>query len=365
VGRVAIAAGIAGATACAAVLGLDDVHYDAPGEAGARDAGADGASDGAAGDASDANDRGDALPCAFSDDAATLPFHVSGGIFGLAADDEGVFFTDQGSDGGVVYACAPGMQTCTLRWFTSVDTPTTLGVGRGWVVWAGGPTGQDRLGVRRRDGGDLDVSRLMTNGRPTAILVVPAAGDERVFWVENGGKIRRCDVATCDSLQSDFADGGPSPSSLVTDGTYVYWSSGGLSAEIVRCGVGGCSPVATLDAGQSGAVQLAVRGPNLYWADDKGRIGACTLPDCTNGRTLTFNGGRPTSLAVDECAVYWTDGLAADAGRVARCELPTCTSIVTLAANQILPARVALDGQRVYWTAAGGKAGAGVFSRAK
>jgi hypothetical protein len=79
---------------------------------------------------------------------------------------------------------------------------------------------------------------------------------------------------------------------------------------------------------------------------------------CESGPlTLASSLSMPSSLAVDESRVYWTNfgsSLAAADGTVMACGIGGCAAPTVLATGQAAPAHIAADSSNVYWNDLGG-----------
>lgn len=177
-----------------------------------------------------------------------------------------------------------------------------------------------------------------------------------VAW-EKGGMISTCLQTGCTP-----ADLAPSIDgrALRLSATDAYWFDP-ASKTIVRCALAGCNGTPAIlatraepsdagadadDAGDAGAspalvVRLAIGGDGVYVAYDDGLI-AHVPPNGGALETLVApNGALPTSLAVDQERIYWTDA----AGLHARAKTG---GVVTLVAGPPA-AGVVADGKKIYW----------------
>jgi hypothetical protein len=179
-------------------------------------------------------------------------------VWGVAADDTNVYWTDQG----------PGV---VAKVSVNGGTPTTLAavianeiaVSAGRLFFAG-----------------------ETSPGPEGLWTVPVDGGAATIL-----------------YTPDGADAGNGIAGLAADTNYVYFATT-QSGIIARIPVGGGNAV-TLASGQRFAASLAVDATNVYWSGDANGA-LVTVPICGgNVTTLATRGG--SGIAVDANNVYWTN----------------------------------------------------------
>jgi hypothetical protein len=107
---------------------------------------------------------------------------------------------------------------------------------------------------------------------------VPVAvySDGTYVWVAAAGTsattgaIKRCNVnVNCAGSPALIAGSQGSPSGIVADGTYAYWSNMG-TGEIMRCAVGGCGGMPDVIAKVGGPTSITADATAIYWGDSGG-----------------------------------------------------------------------------------------------
>jgi hypothetical protein len=181
---------------------------------------------------------------------------------------------------------------------------------------------------------------------PTSIAVDPS----HVFWTNEGdplgaftgGAVMQADLSGA-NLQSLVPGLTARPSGITTAGGCVYWIEyqGGNTIR------GYCSGTTTSVLANSGAVYFAIAGTTMVWATSGGgsdEVVSCTLPGCTNSKTLAVNRFSPRAPAINTQygQVYWLEPTPGSGGQVITCSLSSCTpsSLAALAGD---PQSLAVD----------------------
>jgi hypothetical protein len=160
--------------------------------------------------------------------------------------------------------------------------------------------------------------------------------------------------AGCAVSPTVLASGQSSPTSIVSDGTHVYWTNTGTVRSVMKVPVTGGTPVAVA-TGLRQPGYLAVDATNAYWTDQ-----ATTFPDGTILMSAPLDGsagvdgGAPTVLVASAIAllqfvvaggnIYYFNGstltVITTAGAAVRTLTPSSTNAVNATA----------DAANLYWT---------------
>ncbi len=137
------------------------------------------------------------------------------------------------------------------------------------------------------------------------------------------------------------------PTSIAADASGAYWTT---AEAVVHYRAGGVLETSATSLDHPGEVAL---GSNGFYVADRSNTG--TFPVNTQGRILAFtphrrdlvNGlGLPTSLALDDQNIYYTDWVNFTVGRVSR----SGGDAATLTANVFYPDDIAVEGNLLYFT---------------
>jgi hypothetical protein len=114
----------------------------------------------------------------------------------------------------------------------------------------------------------LDVA--CTNPTATSPLgggaTVVAADGANVYWVDSTG-VRQCSGAGpgCKTSPAPItlASGSQGANSIVSDGTFVYWTTS--ASTVVRARIGVANSGTTVAQNQAGAANVSVGSQGVYW----------------------------------------------------------------------------------------------------
>jgi hypothetical protein len=114
------------------------------------------------------------------------------------------------------------------------------------------------------------------------------------------------------------------PAGVTVSGGCVFWSESVKGKIVEQCGPTVSAPVTNL----GGGVSFTVSGSTLVWASNSGSndlILECTLPSCSNPKTLAVNRTSPFALGVDTSSgdLFWLES-SGGSGGVYACSLTGC-----------------------------------------
>lgn len=237
------------------------------------------------------------------------------------------------------------------------------------------PSGRS-IGRRRRFA--IAASMLVTAGLMTTSLTgasadtptggavgnfIPATASEsrdvlvtstHIYWTNlNTGTVSRANLDGTGII--DIATGSSGPSGLATDGTFLYWTTGGLNdtpgtGGITKANLDGTGQTSLMTGGDK-PIGLTVSGSFIYWTNFNSATigrGSLTGPFAANQSFIgaAAVGTQPYGLEANGTHLYWTN-LSGTAVRRAPLSGSPVTDIVASGANQ--PTGVALDNTYVYW----------------
>jgi hypothetical protein len=334
----AIATG-AGAFACNAIIGIDDVPVQALGDDGASD---DASPDAGGQSAMDASLPDVSLPDATLPDAKGMSAtEASSTACNLAIDDPH-------NCGACGHDCLGGqcMSGACQAW-------VLIGADAGLAPWRIAQDSAYLYWVDQQDGivGRTDKSSGATTLLSTAAVLpgAVAVDDAGAFYWGDDNGVFRCPTAGC-------ADSGPAlvaaaahetgVASLAVDGTYVYWSDQTSSIYSAHKYGSAETPV-SLGDGDAGVEQVATDGQRVYFtADDElfhvmGVDGSGEFAVGTGSSSSTALG---FAIDVDNGAVVWSES-----DTVFAAATTGVGAYSAIAVSQTNPLAVATDGLEAYW----------------
>jgi len=213
-------------------------------------------------------------------------------------DAENVYWPNWDSGQVQTGSKAAGGQVTTLA--SAQSGPDGIAVDDLYVYWPNGGTGEIR---RIAKAGGNPQTLVSNESAPVSIAVDSAAA----FWVATTtGVVRKVNKGG-GSYAYDVSTGpaGSEETAIGLDATYVYWSAGGASGQVLRAlkTGGGAYPLAT---GQLYPGRLAVDDAGIYWVNKGGGEVSKMRKDGTELRVLADGFDYPSAIAVDATTVYWT-----------------------------------------------------------
>jgi hypothetical protein len=199
---------------------------------------------------------------------------------GVATNATSVFWQAEGPDAGLFIGAIVSAPL-------GGGTPSTLASGFPWADPSAKTADAQYVYVLFPDVGEIE--RVPLDGGSPSVLVSPTVPGHRnnlVGWfLANDGRALYwsmsellAGMAGTSAILSVPLDGGSvvtlaadksGKMDIATDGTSVYWTTGGPDGSVVKVPVGGGAPV-TLATGQPGTWGIAVDATSVYWASAGG-----------------------------------------------------------------------------------------------
>jgi len=367
---VAVLCAASGVAACDVILGIDHDYRQG-------DAALDVVGGGEAGDGGPS----DAGTCSFAVNPVVEQLALLDGSFGIASDDSSIYVTDMAGNRVLKCPLVDGGCKTQITWTAPSFAPTLLMFeGPTYVGWT--DQNPDAASHRlRKVERDWDGSTSIdTQSNPYSEVssmlysflngTAPSGSDGVIFWTDPNIKNVAQYYVTGAPPQGNyslFVNGENDARALAGDDSDVYWLVTGVNSsnqsDIHTCAAkyypldtydGGCTPTTVIDH-LTGQPLIAVRNNVLYWVEGNG-VRSCNPKACVLNNLADVQ-SVPGAIAVDDCALYWTD---LGDNSVKRCALPDCSGGPTrIASNQNNPRAIALDSTRVYWSTSTGDASTG------
>jgi hypothetical protein len=255
----------------------------------------------------------------------------------IAVDDQNIYWINKGGNNTVEKLSKTG--TMVMELSPSGPLPLAIAVGPDHVYWtASGGLIQD---VPIIGGGTTPIVMDCVDEPKT--LTVSSVG---LFWA-TGTQIWQSGLAGENKFTvANTRSGTTSP---VVFQSRVYWAENG-GMQIVSGPIGG-GPVTTISTAPIGTtlvpVGLAVDAANVYWsAQDTtgfGSIFQASRAPNSSSTAIAPNRDRPTAVVVDSVSVYWVEG-----GGVYKKPLAGGPIITVDSAGH--PSSLAIDDSFLYWT---------------
>jgi hypothetical protein len=253
--------------------------------------------------------------------------------YGIAVDDNNVYFTMETPNGSVMQMTkAPGSTPLSIA--DGQSYPGPIAVDGSYVYW-GTNDGVNRVPI---GGGDAQSLSPDTASRLALNATTLFWGADFLESVPKGGG---------DASILEFGQGGTF--GLALDATNIYWSAelpgGTLNALPIA---GGTMTTLASNLGLPGGI--AMDASNVYFVAEP-VPGPCTINAVPigGGPVTTLATGQVTAndLVLDSGVLYWTN--TATSGAVMKMPVTGGTP-VPIALDQKTPWRIAIDATSVYWT---------------
>jgi virginiamycin B lyase len=168
-----------------------------------------------------------------------------------------------------------------------------------------------------------------------------------MYWSNvNAGTIGRANIDGTGVNQS-FITGIDAPSGITSDGTYLYWTTGGLNDTY---GTGGVARVAldgvmgrnnTFITGASKPLAVSVDANYVYWANFNGStIGRATIGGAGANQSFIAAGSYPYGLEVRGAYIYWSNfllGTGASGNKIGRADVGGTNINLSFIGNAVGP----------------------------
>ena len=186
---------------------------------------------------------------------------------------------------------------------------------------------------------------------PTSALVELASGQSpsslvtdgtNVYWTNHTGEVEECDVAGCDERPTRLATAG-APAGIAVTESDVYFTD-------VAAGAVSKTPIAggevTRIGSSNDAWGIAVAGGRVFWTTNatRGPVMTCPRAGCAGAPASLAGGDASYAIATDATDVYWSDWNA-----VWTCPLEGCSGEPTPLAAVAGHVALAVDDSNVYW----------------
>ena len=285
--------------------------------------------------------------------------------FGVAVQGSRVYWTNNGNDTVMMADKADGKNVGPVA-ASGISSPWGILTDNTSVYWANhdfkpnGTIAKCPLAGCTANGSLSAPATLAVADEPLGLAI---AGNRLFFTEDNGGGVWSIDTSD-GGTPLNLAPGGINhPFKIVTDGTYVYFTSNETALHSVSVKGG---PIFNLvnAPDQSG---LAIDQGTLFFTNYpfSSNSGSIASVSKDGGTATGFAGSQvnPLNVVVDANYVYWTNNgtfhepAQADDGKdgsVVACARPgPCTKPIVLADKQHIASGITIDDEAVYWTNAG------------
>jgi hypothetical protein len=302
----------------------------------------------------DGMDMGSPVDCGIRVLASDVP-----GPGTIAIDSTDVYWV--GGDPGYLMKCAKtGCDTPTTL-LTDQPAPRDIVVDGDEIFWTlaanTGLCGSDGLAMR------CDTSDCEATAEPFVLSLCPhglAVDDTNVYLAEWGGgtgTLERCARSGCGGNSETLVEVLGGPISVAMTGDTLVWAAGptglGTNGAILTCDKTACVPQALADSPDISPGRVAVDAQNAYWSNGDGSIMKCALSGCGNTPDVLATGfDNPHAIATDGLDVVWTTAPMGPGGiyRIAADGSELEPTTVAIGEMVFTPSSLALDEDHIYWT---------------
>ncbi len=266
--------------------------------------------------------------------------------WGIALGASNCYWTNRG-DGTVMTVAATGTGSPS-QVASSQSSPTSIATDAMNVYWVDTTSGGAVLECAL--GGCSAPTALATGQSSPWGIAIPTSGGDAYF---TAGPSARAALLTGAGVTVLGTESG-TPTAIVTDGSYVYWSD--ASGAVFKCAApGGCSsPTQLSPAVGQPSYGIAIDASNVYFsvafaADGGAPAGVWMVSKTGTSSTLLASANEPVGVAVDPstATVYFTD---IGNGTVSKVSAGEGGAPLLVATGQSVPTGIVVGSAYVYWT---------------
>ncbi len=204
--------------------------------------------------------------------------------------------------------------------------------------------------------GTIQPSFIPATGSGSRDVLVTAS---HVYWTNLAtGTIGRANLDGT-GVNQNFITGIDAPSGIASDGTYLYWTTGGLNDNagtggVARSLLDGTSRNNTFITGANKPIGLAVNATHIFWTNfNSGGIGRAAKDGTGKNHNFIATGQYTYGLEVSGSHVYWTKFLSAAGGvgtNIGRADIGGTNVNAVFITGANAPGGIATDGTYLYWS---------------
>jgi hypothetical protein len=278
----------------------------------------------------------------------------------IAIDATDVYWVGGYPDGYLMKCAKSGCDTPIVL-LTDQPAPTDVVVDGAEIFWTLAATtglcSSDGLAMR------CDASNCAATAEPFVTSLCPsgmAVDEMNVYLAEFGGgtgTLERCARSGCGGNSETLAEVPGGPTSVALSGNMLVWTAGptglGTNGAIMICEKTACMPQVLADGPDIFPGQVATDAQNAYWTNGDGSIMKCALTGCDNTPHVLASGfDGPYAIATDGIDVVWTTAPMGAGGiyRIAADGSELEPTTLVIGEMTFTPSSLALDEEDIYWT---------------